>query len=108
MALGLLREISANIRSATFYTIMADETADISNKEQLVICICWVDENFVVHEDFLGIHPLERTSADDIVIIIKDVLLKMKLKIQNARGQCYDVAAIMAGKEKELRHKSRQ
>ena len=41
MALGLLREISANIQSATFYTIMADKTTDISNKEQLVICIRW-------------------------------------------------------------------
>ena len=100
MALGLLREISANIQSATFYTIMADEIADISNKEQLVICIRWVDENFVVHEDFLGIHPLERTTADDTVFIIKDVLLRMNLKIQNARGQCYDGAATMAGKRK--------
>ena len=49
MALGLLREISANIQSATFYTIMADETADISNKKQLVMRIRWVDENFAVH-----------------------------------------------------------
>ena len=100
MALGLLRETSANIQSATFHTIMADETADISNKEQLVICILWVDENFVVHEDFLGIHSLERTTADNIVFIIKDVLLRMNLKIQNARGQCYDGAATMAGKRK--------
>ena len=79
---------------------MADETADISNKEQLVTCIHWVDENFVVHEDFFGIHPLERTTADDIVFIIKDVLLRMNPKIQNARGQCYDGAATMAGKKK--------
>ena len=100
VALGLLREISANIQGATFYTIMADETADISNKEQLIICIRWVDENFVVHEDFLGIHPLEQTTADDIVFIMKDVLLRMYLKIQNARSQCYDGAATMAGKRK--------
>ena len=33
---------------------MADETADVSNKEQLVICIRWVDECFVIHEDFIG------------------------------------------------------
>ena len=86
MALGLFREIS-------FYTITADETADISNKEQLVICICWVDENFVVHEDFLGIHLLERTTADDIVFIIKDALLRINPKIQNACGKCYDGTA---------------
>ena len=39
MALGMMRQImSANIQKAMFITIMADETADISNKEQLVIC----------------------------------------------------------------------
>ena len=84
MALGLFREISANIQNATFYTIMADETADISDNERLVTCIRWVDENFVVHEDFLGIHLLERTTADDIVFIIKDVLLRRNQKIKNA------------------------
>ena len=81
---------------------MADETADISSRDQLVICIRWADENFVVHEDFLGIHPLERTTADDIVLIIKDVLLRMNLKIQNAHGQCYDGAATMTGKRKRV------
>ena len=98
--MGLLREISVNIQSATFYTIMTDKTADICNKEQLVICIHWADENFAVPEDFLGIHPLEQTTADDIVFIIKDVLLRMNLKIQNARGQCYDGTATMARKRK--------
>lgn len=33
MALGMMRQISANIQNATFFTIMADETADLSNKE---------------------------------------------------------------------------
>ena len=55
-----------NIQNATFFTIMADETADISNNEQLVVCIRWVDENFVVHEDFIGMYlwrePLPTTS----------------------------------------------
>ena len=39
IALCMLRKISENIQNATFFTIMADETADISNKEQLVVCI---------------------------------------------------------------------
>ena len=60
MALDMMRQISANIQNVTFFTIMADETADVSNKEQLVICIWWVEDCFVKHEDFIGIHPLER------------------------------------------------
>ncbi|XP_044163435.1 uncharacterized protein LOC122947894 [Acropora millepora] len=67
MALGMIRQImSANIQNAMFITIMADETVDISNKEQLVICIRWVDDRFVIHEDFIGMYPLERTKADPL------------------------------------------
>ena len=37
IALCMLRKISENIQKATFFTIMADKTTDISNKEQLVV-----------------------------------------------------------------------
>ncbi|CAH3043831.1 unnamed protein product, partial [Porites lobata] len=62
LALGVLREISENIQNAKFFTIMADETADVSIKEQLVVCIRWVDDKFVIHEDFIGMWPLPRTT----------------------------------------------
>ena len=50
---------------------MADETADVSNKEQVVACIRLVDSNFTVHEDFVGLRPVARRTADEIVGIIK-------------------------------------
>ena len=34
MALGMMRQMSTNIQHAQFFTIMADETADVSNKER--------------------------------------------------------------------------
>ena len=34
-----MRDILSNIRGSRFYTLMADETSDISNAEQLTICI---------------------------------------------------------------------
>ena len=60
MVLGMMQQISANIQNATFFTIIAEETADVSNKEQLVIYIWLVDDCFVIQEDFIGMHPLER------------------------------------------------
>ena len=71
MALRILQEIAKQIQNAVFFTIMADETADVSNSEQLVVCIRWVDDSFVIHEDFISVHPLKDTGADHIVIIIK-------------------------------------
>ena len=38
---------------------MAHESADVSNKEQLVFCIRLVDDELVVHEDFIDMHPMQ-------------------------------------------------
>ena len=98
LALAIMREITANIQTAGIYTIMADETADISNTEQLAVCFRWTDKNMEAHEDSVGLHPLSRTTADSIVQVLKDALLRMNLDVKDSRGQCYDGAATMSGK----------
>ena len=50
---------------------MADETADVLNNEQLVICIRWVDEDLEVNKEFLGVDPIEITKAETIFTILK-------------------------------------
>ena len=35
----MLQKIARNIQQAKFYSVIGDETANISNKEQLVLCI---------------------------------------------------------------------
>ena len=81
MALRVLREIAQNIQNALIYTIMADETADVSNKEHLVLCIRWVDDDLVAHKDFICMHPLKDT--DHIVFVIKDILQRMNLRLED-------------------------
>ena len=97
LALGVLREISQNIQDAVMYTIMADETADVSNKGQVVVCIRWVDGEMQAHEEFIGITTLERTTAEDIVNVLSETLEKMHLRLADCRGQCYDGASTMSG-----------
>ena len=41
---------------------MFNNCADITNKEEPVICFRWVDENLQVHEDFVGLHPASDTK----------------------------------------------
>ena len=79
----MMRQISANIQNATFFTIMADETADVFSKE-LVICIRWVDDCFVTHKDFIKMHPLEKTNADQVVARLKNALPRINTNIQRA------------------------
>ena len=76
---------------------MADETADASNKEQLVVCIRWVDDQFEAHEEFIGLNHLHECNATAIVDSIKTAIRDMGFDTKKLRGQCYDGCSTMAG-----------
>ena len=61
---------------------MVDETTDISNIEQLVFCIRFVDDDLHCHEEFIGLHSMENTSAETITHTIEDILLRLSLPLQ--------------------------
>lgn len=98
-ALQVLREIASSIQKARFFTLMVDEVADAANKEQVVICIRSVDDNFICNEEFIGLYVVQSTESDCIVHILKDAMVRMNLSLDNCRGQCYDGAANMAGRK---------
>ena len=74
MALKIFREIAAEIRSAEFCAIRANQTSDISKIEQLLIYIRWVDNDLNSREEFTELHSLKIANADTIVKVIKDIL----------------------------------
>ena len=57
----MLRKIDRITQQAKFYSVMGDETVDISNKEQLILWIRWVNDDLQAHEDFIGIHKRPNT-----------------------------------------------
>ena len=81
MGLSVLRRISRNLQNACFYTVMVDETTDIANIEQVVICLRWVSECLEVHEDFVDLYRVDSTEAEKIFATIKDVFLRFNLAI---------------------------
>ena len=99
MAMHILRPIVKNIKKSSYYSIMADETTDIINKEQFVICIRWVDNDLNANEDFIGLHELSVTNAETLAFILKDVVLRLGLDPERLRGQCYDGCSTMMGKK---------
>ena len=70
---------------------MIDEATDVSNSEQVVIVLHWVDDSLSVHEDFIGLYKTDSTTAATLVALIKDVLLRCNISINMCRGQCYAV-----------------
>ena len=97
MALQVLRKVMGDIQEAVYFTVMIDEITDQSNREQVVLVLRWVDETLEAHEEFIGLYMTSSITADSLVSIIKDTLLRMNLKIQHCRGQCYDGASTMSG-----------
>ena len=65
---------------------MCDECTYPSNREQLAICIRWVDADLEPHEDFIGLYQLDETSADFITGKIKDILVRLELSLLYAEG----------------------
>ena len=59
MSLTILREISKNIQNSVYYTIMANEVTDSSNKKQFVVCLRWVDHDLVTHEELVGLYAVD-------------------------------------------------
>ena len=94
LKLKVLRDISNEINNVEFFAVMVDETSDISNTEQLVLCLRWVDDELNAHEEFIGLHSLEVTNTDTIV---KVILLRMNISLSKCRSQCYDGCLTMKG-----------
>ena len=92
MALQVLRKIAASLQSAVFYAVMVDETTDKANKEQVVLVFRWVDDTLVVHEEFIGLYLTDFIRSEALVAVNKDTLLRMNLKNEHCRAQCYDGA----------------
>ena len=68
---------------------------DSSNKEQVVVCLRWVDDKFEAHEDFVGLHNVDDITAATIVHVITDTVCRMNLSLSMCRAQCYDGASNM-------------
>jgi hypothetical protein len=98
MATNTIRELVSQIRN-NYYSLICDEYTDISNKEQLTICLRWIDEQLEAHEDFIGFYAIPNIKADTITCAIKDALIRLQLSLNDCRGQCYDGASNMLGKK---------
>ena len=102
MYFDIIRGIKEKIKSVKFISMMFDETRDISNTEQGTFCVRYVDEDFTIHESFLGLYECDKTSAEFILNVIKDILLRFEIGTKDKpflkiRGQNYDGARSLQG-----------
>lgn len=94
-------KIVDKIKKAKYFTIIADETTDVSVCEQLAICIRYFDvDTNKIQEDFLMFVEVVRVTGENIAHHILKALENLNLDITLCRGQAYDGGANMSGKIK--------
>lgn len=103
-------QIVEKINKAKCFTILADESTDISGKEFLTLCARYVDESdhnvdksdhnssCVIKEDFLDFIEVQDLSGASIAEVILSNLRKLGINVSYLRGQGYDGASSMSGK----------
>lgn len=95
----IVRNLVKELNASSCFSILADETSDISGLEQLSLCVRHVDrENFTVKENFLQFVPLYDVTGKGIATAILDKLRSLNIDINKIRGQGYDGAMSMSGK----------
>ena len=67
MAMQILRHITSNLQTTKF-TVIVDETSDVSTVEQVVLVFRWVDSSLEVHEDFVGLYETASITSDSLMV----------------------------------------
>ncbi|KAK9668387.1 hypothetical protein RND81_13G056700 [Saponaria officinalis] len=84
--------------------VLTDESSDESHKEQLAICLRYVDKKGNVSERFLGIVKVDDTTSMTLMTTIKKLLDDYSLSMSNIRGQGYDGESNMRGELNGLKN----
>lgn len=93
----VLRNLLSEASGSMWFSILADEATDVSHDEQMSLSIRWVDTDYDVHEEALGLIQLPNTRAETIFSAIKDILIRCSLNMKQCCGQAYDGATNMSG-----------
>ena len=89
-------DVLSEVKNAKYFSIIADEVTDVSNKEQLSLCLRYVHED-KVKEIFVDFIEVERITGKNLAENILQGLTSWDLRHENIRGQCYDGASSMSG-----------
>lgn len=62
----VLRDIATDLQASSFLKVMADETTDSSNHEQVTLILCRVTEELQVHKELIGLYHTASINAETL------------------------------------------
>ena len=92
----IIELICKDVRDSGWYGIIIDETSDLSRAEQVSFCLSYI-ANGSKKEAFVGFHATKTTDGETLYQLVKEVINKLQLELQNIVGECFDGASNMSG-----------
>ena len=97
----VLDHILKDVRDSGKFSIIVDETSDISRQEQVAICLSYVTEG-TKREAFIRFYLTESWESEVLFNLVKKTLDDCGLNAEDIVGKCFDGAANMSGANKGL------
>ena len=98
MAHMVFRDSINEIKKSFWFSIIADGTTDISEMEQFSL-IARINDHQTLerNELFLGLYNAPDSKGRTLASVIKDILIRLNLSIDNLLEHCFDGAPNMSG-----------
>lgn len=87
------------------FSLLIDEAADVSDKEQMAIVLRYLNKQGLIIESLVGVVHVKETSAICLMEALQKLFTDIGLSIKQVRGQCYDGASNMRGEFNGLKAK---
>jgi len=94
---AIQKQILSKISQCKYFSILEDETTNVSQTEQLSLSVRFI-KGTKVHEEFLCFVPVSSTTSKDLASTILTQLSQIGLNLEHTQGQGYDGASNMSGK----------
>ena len=94
---AIQKQTLSDISQCKHFSILAGETTDVTQIEQLSSSVRFIKDTNV-HEEFLCFVPVSSTTGKDLASTILTQLSQLGLNLEHMCGQGYDGASIMSVK----------
>jgi len=96
----ILNKNVSKVNEAECFSLLADETTDISVIEQFSLCARYIEKTnsgIVLKEDYLYFVPVNDVTGKGLMYSLLETCQNLKLNLKYLVGQGYDGAAAMSG-----------
>uniref|UniRef100_A0A1X7V699 TTF-type domain-containing protein n=1 Tax=Amphimedon queenslandica TaxID=400682 RepID=A0A1X7V699_AMPQE len=97
LANAVVDKIVTQVEQAKYFTLLLDETSDVSREEQVSFILRYVNSFGAIVEHFIAVTSVKQTDHKTLTLATKETFQKYGLSLKDLRGQGYNGAANMSG-----------